>query len=443
MNDLLDRIVTVRRQVSPRTSYATSGAAASTILIVGNDVGLVRHMGEGLLRTGEFDKYEHMEDIHEGNMMKIQGHVVVFVNPVTLIVHRLLEQKRTNLAFISIATNNNEVLTAIQRASTAVTNVKTVTDEFASIATKLITFYANNQSSSSSGSGRGDNNRSAEMPTTFGFNQQPSVQSRQQFAFLWNGAKTNTTATPTSSSSSSSSSSFRSQSSSSHPSMNHPMSPALDAKLRVLQRLADRELLDKSKWSVEKWDDTIASLLAQGADDYGVYSMLRERYLGKTLEESLRIDLDQPSTHLSKTTATTTTNSNNNNNNKSEVSGGGNGAIEEESPDGRAGTPPFNITQLLTRLTDTPLHPRLNGGFECGMHSSQHSLTHSLTLSSPSPPSSLFNSIFLICRLHGGFDCGMNAFFSTHALSLPSPPPPPLSLSPSLSLPLSLSLSLP
>ena len=366
MNELLDRIVAIRRQVCPRTSYATSGAAASTILIVGNDANMIQNMGEGLLRTGEFDKYEHMNDIHEGNMMQIQGHVIVFVNPVSLLIPRLFEQKRTNLAFISMtttttSTENSELLTTIQKISTSMTNVKTVTDEFGSITTKLITFYANNQSSnstssssSSSSSSGGNNNRSAQTPTSYGFNQQPSVQSRQQFAFLWNNAKSTSTTTTTTSSSSSSSKSHSSTNPASQPSASqhttsHQMSPALDAKLRVLQRLADRELLDKTKWSVEKWDDTITSLLSQGGDDYGVYSMLRERYLGKTLEESLRIDLDPASTHLSQHTTTTTTSTSNHsntvvghNNNKSDVHGGGvNGTTEEESPDGRAGDTPL------------------------------------------------------------------------------------------------------
>ena len=358
MNELLDRIVAIRRQVCPRTSYATSGAAASTILLVGNDANMIRNMGEGLLRTGEFDKYEHMNEIHEGNMMQIQGHVIVFVNPLSMLIPRLFEQKRTNLAFISMTTTttgNSELLTTIQKISTSVTNVKTVTDEFASISTKLITFYANNQSSSSSSSssGGGNSNRSAQTPTSYGFNQQPSVKSRQQFAFLWNNAKSTSTTSATSSSAASkshSSTNPASQPSASHHTTSHPMSPALDAKLRVLQRLADRELLDKTKWSVEKWDDTITSLLAQGGDDYGVYSMLRERYLGKTLEESLRIDLDPASTHLSQHTTTTTTSTSNQSNTvvghnsiKSDVhGGGGNGTTEEESPDGRAGDTPYH-----------------------------------------------------------------------------------------------------
>ena len=61
--------------------------------------------------------------------------------------------------------------------------------------------------------------------------------------------------------------------------------------LRVLQRLADKELLDGSKFSRDKWETIIRNFLQNGGDDFGVYSLLRNYYIGKTLEESLKIEI--------------------------------------------------------------------------------------------------------------------------------------------------------
>ena len=61
--------------------------------------------------------------------------------------------------------------------------------------------------------------------------------------------------------------------------------------IRVLQRLADKELLDGSKFSRDKWETIIRNFLRNGGDDFGVYSLLRNNYVGKSLEESLKIEI--------------------------------------------------------------------------------------------------------------------------------------------------------
>lgn len=61
---------------------------------------------------------------------------------------------------------------------------------------------------------------------------------------------------------------------------------------RVLQRLADKSLLDGvTKYSKDKWESLIRNLLQKGGDDYAVYSLLREYYIGKNLEDSLKIQI--------------------------------------------------------------------------------------------------------------------------------------------------------
>lgn len=61
---------------------------------------------------------------------------------------------------------------------------------------------------------------------------------------------------------------------------------------RVLQRLADKQLIDgTTKLSAAKWEELIRNLIQKGGDDFGVYSLLRKYYTGKTLEESLKIKI--------------------------------------------------------------------------------------------------------------------------------------------------------
>jgi hypothetical protein len=61
---------------------------------------------------------------------------------------------------------------------------------------------------------------------------------------------------------------------------------------RVLQRLADKQLLDgTTKFTAGKWEELIRNLIQNGGDDFGVYSLLRKYYTGKTLEESLKIKI--------------------------------------------------------------------------------------------------------------------------------------------------------
>ena len=58
-----------------------------------------------------------------------------------------------------------------------------------------------------------------------------------------------------------------------------------------MQRLADKPILSGEKYSKEKWTEIIRKLIDNGEDDFGVYDTLRKNYIGKTLEESLKINI--------------------------------------------------------------------------------------------------------------------------------------------------------
>lgn len=311
MEEVVNRIAVVRQKVSPRTSYATSGMAASTVLVAGGKCADTSRcaIGDGLLTTGEFEKYGGMKGATD-----VDGHVVVFVDPDSLgldLVKEIMVLRKTNLVFVALisasaasasaSAGGKDVMSkaAVTDSLSLLAQVTVVVDEFPLSGTTLITVYSNSNASSSNSTSSSSSSRSADndaQSRSIGFNGQPSVQSRQQFKYLWEGA---TRPQPPQ------------QQQQQHHSAGPVLSPAQDAKLRVLQRLADKELFDKSKWTIEKWDATVSAGLARGLDDFGIYSMLRVYYTGKSLEEALRIDLD----------------------------GAGKGEVEveeEENPDGRA-----------------------------------------------------------------------------------------------------------
>jgi len=293
MKDVLERMVALRRKVSPRSSYATSGAVASTFVVVGADEDVTLEWGDGLLHTGEFDNYDYVAGVMDAPRADkhVRSHVVVFVNP-TLdemdLAGRLVDQRKTNLVFIVLAGEGKEGSVAGARALASGAR-QVVVDEFPP-QTWLTTVCVNrgsssgssgsSGSSSSSSSGSGGNGSSSGQ-TALGFNQQPSVQSRQQFRYLWDAAAKAATS-PTAAS----------QRGIYAAHMHGPpaLAPAMDAKLRVLQRLADKELHDKSKWSADVWDNHISTALGVGFDDYGIYNSLREKFTGTSLDAALRLD---------------------------------------------------------------------------------------------------------------------------------------------------------
>jgi hypothetical protein len=290
MKDVLERMVALRRKVSPRSSYATSGAVASTFVVVGADEDVTLEWGDGLLHTGEFDNYDYVAGVMDAPRADkhVRSHVVVFVNP-TLdemdLAGRLVDQRKTNLVFIVLAGEGKEGSVAGARALASGAR-QVVVDEFPP-QTWLTTVCVNRGSSSSGSSGSSSSssgsggNGSSSGQTALGFNQQPSVQSRQQFRYLWDAAAKAATS-PTAAS----------QRGIYAAHMHGPpaLAPAMDAKLRVLQRLADKELHDKSKWSADVWDNHISTALGVGFDDYGIYNSLREKFTGTSLDAALRLD---------------------------------------------------------------------------------------------------------------------------------------------------------
>eukprot|EP00981_Chlorochromonas_danica_P003066 scaffold610_cov169-Ochromonas_danica.AAC.2 len=188
-------------------------------------------------------------------MMKLQGNVILVIEPSTLRLsdwQGLLLQRKTKLIlFLTSSVSSHEIhnlekITSANHLSLSKTNHDNHWLLAVYLSQESIAIL--NQSSSSSSS----TSASASLKA---FNGQPSVQSRQQFKYLWENNISHGTA---------------------------------EAKERVLQRLADRETYEKKKFPKTFWNNLITTDLTQNKDDWQIYSHLRQLFLGHTLEEDLQ-----------------------------------------------------------------------------------------------------------------------------------------------------------
>ena len=284
-------------QICPKTSYATSGSAASLLYVFCNtkfvnsctlkllkDVVTILKCSNqvGNLST-EFDRSEILEfDQILSTSEKINGHVVIFLN-----VHEddvsnfnrlknnfydLLVCKQSKLViFVSLESSFSEYKIAKKGAlaSSIISSLRksdTADGKYQFISSNNLSFNVDESKTTieitslfiSQAAFNRKTVSNSTLLNSVGFNKQPAVCSCQQFAFL--------------------------------KSMNG------DGWHRVLQRLADKELVGGSNKSQEhklssvQWNDIISRTLSQpGANDYTVYNLIRLKTLGTTLDSDLEI----------------------------------------------------------------------------------------------------------------------------------------------------------
>lgn len=218
------------------TSYSTAGTASNEIIVVGDFCKLKREeitsCIDNLTGTGEFDsvrRYDFKDWSTEVSNL-LHGHVVLFLDPLSDfvdILHEIVVNDRSRIGFAIFSSspekdNQNQVLEVV---------VEQHGEEHL-----LIIFR--NSNSPSDGAVKGSK-------------EQPSVQSRQQFSYLW--------------------------------------STSSDAKERLLQKLAQMGSDDKAMWrqSQKFWDECIRKAIKRGHDDHQIYSYLREECTGASLTDSL------------------------------------------------------------------------------------------------------------------------------------------------------------
>jgi hypothetical protein len=240
MSSIAAHIVTMRQRVCPRTSYATSGSAASTACAVVEPsfTAAFMEVAATLVKSGEFEdvlvrpSIEQIVPFVSGNIVVLFGYPAVVIDGA---VNTFLAHGRSKLVML------------VQPPAMTGAAVGEATPSLCSKLTTTIEGYAvvtcfNYRKATTA-------NRAALK----GFNGQPSVQSGTQFQFLWS-----------------------------------PSTPQVEGgKDRVLQRLADKTLHSGTKLTAQQWDALIRTALGSGLDDYGIYSLIREKTLGTSLEHDL------------------------------------------------------------------------------------------------------------------------------------------------------------
>lgn len=277
---IASHISEIRRKYSPRTSYATAGSAATDLYVCApvlyasakesgrstysaSSTGSsntttdhntdIRHslscLCEELVRTKEFTTASYHETLNE----VVSGHVVLLVynSPDIENINDILQAvfTRTRLCFMLFWTgniskqSNDRILNIQNLIANSFPNNKTESFKYPNW--YLIDCYQPNLKK-----------RPLESSSiTVGFNGQASVQSRQQFKYVWQ-SDTST----------------------------------IDVKDRVLQRLVSKNVKRKGSHEImnsNDWDRVIQSLINSNKNDWDIYSIIRELTLGKSLEESL------------------------------------------------------------------------------------------------------------------------------------------------------------
>lgn len=238
MSKLADHVVTMRQRVCPRTSYATSGSAASTICCVVEDsfASAFAPIADLLKRSGEFETTIERSTIKEITSY-VKGNVVLlFGFPVSVLdeaVATFLAEGRTKL-IIHVErqppSSSAQCGTALEYSRLSATIDGSV----------VLTCFNYRKVASASAALKG-------------FNGQPAAQTGTQFKYLWS-----------------------------------PSTPQVEeGKDRVLQRLADKTLHTGDKLTAAQWDGVIRAALQSGLDDYGIYSLIREKTLGTSLAHDL------------------------------------------------------------------------------------------------------------------------------------------------------------
>ena len=243
VKSISEHIISVRKRVCPRTSYATSGAAGSVLCAyVSTDKHSLFEPLLSLLRGSE--EFERVDIVHNlSNLTKnVNGNVVLVCDTLSpesmAILEPIFIANKTKLVVSVHNGGADSKDTALQRFSLL---------EHTTGTWRVQSLYNYRQSV---------NAAAAAKP---GFNNQPSVQSGNQYRYLWS-----------------------------------PSTPQIEnGKDRVLQRLADKTLFGSgAKLSTQQWDQLVQLELNKGADDYGVYNMIREKVLGTSLAHDLQINLN-------------------------------------------------------------------------------------------------------------------------------------------------------
>ena len=247
---IVAHVVSLRKTVCPRTSYATSGTAGSVLCAFGavDQLSKFEPLFKLLRSSGEFEQVLCADSL-ESLARNVNGHVILVCGDLTAdganTIDALFKAGKSKLAF-SLGPKGTKLNPAEEVDPSLRERFSLLEHAFG--AYRVLTLEKGKET---------EETKEKEQKAT-GFNGQPSVQSGKQFQYLW----TRTT-------------------------------PQIEfGKDRVLQRLADRNVFSSrnsnAKLTAQQWDKLVQQAIDGGGGDYGVYSMIREKVLGHSLEHDLR-----------------------------------------------------------------------------------------------------------------------------------------------------------
>ena len=260
---LKHHILSLRNRVCPRTSYATSGSSASSIYALlldrsctaGQDI---NDLFQSIKSAGEFEQLVTTSSITDlvesvnGNVVLVYG---VADHTVAKAISSMFYQRRTKLTIFISRSGPGSTSQHQLFDDGMFTLYEQELDGFSLLAC----FNYKGRTVQLAGSAGPLGAQSCSSSSTLGFNKQPSVQSKEQFRFLWSSPSQTGT-----------------------------------GKDRVLQRLASKKKHSTDiQCTTSQWDSTISEALRQGNDDYQIYSMVRKFVLGMDLEQTLKQSIEK------------------------------------------------------------------------------------------------------------------------------------------------------
>lgn len=279
MDGIVNVIIKFRKHICPKTSYVTAGSAASKLFVLDlfklDDKGYL--IPDGIVAKKEFATYQTFQTFEE-IVANIDQHLVLVISndPLESSMEEklleLLKMKKTKLIFNIILQPPNKTNSTVTHNSVFKWNefeeVYHASKVFSTVpaATQFKVWYFHKLYQIPV-----EKRPKLESYTTapLGYNKQPAVSSRVHFRFLWNMFPENLL-----------------------PLLPFKDSPAnlKENKQRVLQRLADRAVYNPHQNGVEmklssaQWDDLITTALKNNGDDWDIYSLIRRKTFGTSLE---------------------------------------------------------------------------------------------------------------------------------------------------------------
>ncbi len=261
-DDMVNQIVLLRRKICPKSSYTTSGT--SSLILVVSDYGVVNRRALNDLivsieRKNEFEGVDTVNGWTESSLATVNGNVVllygIFKESTLEKIEGLLVHKQTKLVLqvLPHAVGSDAVSPSAPQDMPYVT-VRTSNSALCKFSQKIgewnVSWTYLQRGAATT----------IEALRRKAFNGHPAVCSKSQFAYLWS---------------------------------RDYMIQKDYGKLRVLQRLANnfKGVSTSRGWNEKEWDDTISKILSAGGNDFAVYSAIRQKMIGSTLEKALEIDL--------------------------------------------------------------------------------------------------------------------------------------------------------